>query len=83
MIGDGFRPSPFCRVPPPVGGVSVDYTVHMHRLPSVKRSGDEEWLEGVFATADSTSAIALERGVLSGGDGITIAETFHTRYTGG
>ena len=63
--------------------MSVDYTVHIHRLPPDVRAEDEGWLEGVFATADATGAIALERGVLSDGDGITIAETFHTRYTGG
>ena len=83
MIGDWFPPSPFRRLLPPLGGVSVDYTVHIHRLPSGEQTGDDGWLAGVFVTADSTGAIALERGVLSGGDGITIAETFHTRYTGG
>ena len=83
MIGDWFPPSPFRRLLPPQGGVSVDYAVHIHRLPSRERAADDGWLEGVFAAADATGAIALERGVLSGGDGITIAETFHTRYTGG
>ena len=84
MIGDWFPPSPFRRLLPPLGGVSVDYTVHIHRLPSGEQASDDDgWLEGVFVTADSTAAIALERGVLSDGDGITIAETFHTRYTGG
>jgi acyl-CoA thioesterase len=83
MIGDWFPPSPFRRLLPPLGGVSLDYTIHIHRLPSDERPGDDGWLEGVFFTADSTGAIALERGVLSTGDGTTIAETFHTRYTGG
>ena len=83
MIGDWFPPSPFRRVMPPVGGVSIDYTVHIHRLPGGDDSADRGWLEGVFSAADSTGAIALERGVLSGADGVSIAETFHTRYTGG
>jgi len=83
MIGDWFPPSPFRRLLPPAGGVSVDYTVHIHRLPSGGRADEDSWLEGVFIAADSTGAIALERGVLSGGDGIAIADTFHTRYTGG
>ena len=34
-------------------------------------------------TANSAKAIALERGASRVSDGITIAETFHTRYTGG
>ncbi len=83
MIGDWFPPSPFRRLLPPHGGVSVDYTIHIHRLPSPAPSDDDSWLEGVFVTADSAAGIALERGVLSGRDGITIADTFHTRYTGG
>lgn len=83
MIGDWFPPSPFRRLAPPAGGVSIDYTVHIHRLPSGDDAGDGAWLEGVFNTADSTGAIALERGVLCAADGVAIAETFHTRYTGG
>jgi acyl-CoA thioesterase len=83
MIGDWFPPSPFRRLLPPQGGVSVDYTVHLHRLPTLEQPGDSGWLQGVFVTADSSGAIALERGVLSDSDGVTIAETFHTRFTGG
>ena len=83
MIGDWFPPSPFRRLQPPQGGISVDYTVHLHRLPAADLPDDGGWLQGVFVTADSAGAIALERGVLSDGDGVTIAETFHTRFTGG
>lgn len=83
MIGDWFPPSPFRRLLPPQGGVSVDYTVHLHRLPIDGQAHGDCWLQGVFVTADSAGAIALERGVLSDGDGVTIAETFHTRFTGG
>jgi len=81
MIGDWFPPSPFRRLQPPAGGVSLDYTVHIHRLPSHARPA--LWLEGVFTAADSSGGIALERGVLSTPDGVAVAETFHTRYTGG
>jgi acyl-CoA thioesterase len=86
MIGDWFPPSPFRRLAPPAGGVSIDYTIHIHRLPEPCDRAirdDERWLEGVFISAQSSGMIALERGVLSGPDGVPIAETFHTRYTGG
>jgi len=41
-----------------------------------------EWLEGVFEDANSVDGIALERGVLTTADGVAVAETFHTRWTG-
>ena len=79
MIGDWFPPSPFRRFDPPVGGVSIDYTIHIHRTIEL---GDDEWLEGVFETANSVDGLALEHGVLATADGVAIAETFHTRWTG-
>ena len=77
--GDWLPPSPFRRVTPPVGGVSVDYTVHLHRTLVL---GDDEWLAAVFTTRDSAGGLALEHGTLSGADGGIVAETFHTRWTG-
>ncbi|MCU1397337.1 MAG: hypothetical protein JWN62_446 [Acidimicrobiales bacterium] len=78
MIGDWFPPSPFRRFAPPTGGVSVDYTVHVHRtLPAAR----DMWLEGVFEARTSSGAIALERGTLATADGVAVAETFHTRWT--
>ena len=79
MIGDWFPPSPFRRVQIPIGGVSIDYTVHLHRT-AVLAAG--EYLEGVFTTENSVGGIALEHGTLCTGDGIAVAETFHTRWTG-
>jgi len=79
MIGDWFPPSPFRRFEPPIGGVSIDYSVHIHRLPTL---AEGEWLEGVFEAANSADGIALERGVLTTADGVAVAETFHTRWTG-
>ena len=79
MIGDWFPPAPFRRLVPPAGGVSIDYTVHLHRtLPA----DPDLWLEGVFEAADQHGGIALERGVLTTPDGAPVAETFHTRWTG-
>ena len=79
MIGDWFPPSPFRRFEPPIGGVSIDYTIHVHR--TVPAPGDR-WLEGVFVAATSAGGIALERGTLADADGTMVAETFHTRWTG-
>lgn len=79
MIGDWFPPSPFRRVGPPIGGVSIDYTIHIHRVVDL---ADDEWLEGVFETANSFDGLALEHGVLSTPAGLAVAETFHTRWTG-
>jgi acyl-CoA thioesterase len=79
MAGDWFPPSPFRRVPIPIGGVSVDYTVHVHRTVSL---APDEWLEAVFETPNSASGLALEHGTLATPDGSLVAETFHTRWTG-
>jgi acyl-CoA thioesterase len=79
MIGDWFPPSPFRRLTPPTGGVSIDYTVHVHQtLPA----STDLWLEGVFRADTNVDGIALEHGTLSHPDGTAIAETFHTRWTG-
>jgi acyl-CoA thioesterase len=77
--GDWFPPSAFRRVAPPIGGVSVDYSVHLHRTVTLD---PEEWLTGVFITANSIDGLALEHGTLSAADGLVVAETFHTRWTG-
>ena len=79
MIGDWFPPSPFRRLTPPTGGVSIDYTVHVHQ--TVPASADL-WLEGVFRADTNVDGIALEHGTLSLPDGGVVAETFHTRWTG-
>jgi acyl-CoA thioesterase len=79
MIGDWFPPSPFRRLTPPTGGVSIDYTVHVHQtLPPTP----DLWLEGVFHADRNVDGIALEHGVLCLPGGVAVAETFHTRWTG-
>jgi acyl-CoA thioesterase len=77
--GDWFPPSAFRRVAPPIGGISVDYTVHLHRTLTLP---EDEWLAAVFTTADSVGGLALEHGTLATTDGVVVAETFHTRWTG-
>jgi acyl-CoA thioesterase len=80
MILDWFPPSPFTRNDPPTGGVSVDYTVHLHRtLPALAA---DEWLTGWFQADVSTDGLALERGTIRDPDGRVLAESFHTRWTG-
>ena len=79
MIGDWFPPSPFRRLAPPTGGVSVDYTVHFHR--QVAGRPESRWLQGVFDATTSHAGIALEHGTLATADGLLVAETFHTRWT--
>jgi acyl-CoA thioesterase len=79
MILDWFPPSPFTRVDPPSGGVSLDYTVHLHRtLPELR---DDEWLGGAFGVEVSEGGIALEHGTIADPDGRVLAESFHTRWT--
>ncbi len=80
MILDWFPPSPFSRGNPPVGAVSVDYSIHVHR--TLDRLADDEWLGGEFQAEVSAGALALERGRLIGPDGSLVAESFHTRWTG-
>lgn len=79
MVGDWFPPSPFRRVAIPIGGVSVDYTVHVHRTVTL---GADEWLAAVFTTPTSTGGLALEHGLVTTMDGRAVADTFHTRWTG-
>ena len=80
MILDWFPPSPFTRVDPPTGGVSIDYTVHLHRtLPPLR---DGQWLGGRFRADVSEGGIALEHGAILDPDGKLLAESFHTRWTG-
>ncbi len=80
MILDWFPPSPFTRVDPPTGGVSIDYTVHLHRTLPPLRAG--EWLGGRFRADVSEGGIALEHGTILDPDGRILAESFHTRWTG-
>ena len=79
MALDWFPPASFTRVDPPTGGVSVNYTIHLHRtLPWLDA---DEWLGGLFHVDISASGIALEKGLITGPDGSVLAESFHTRWT--
>ena len=80
MILDWFPPSPFTRNDPLTGGVSIDYTVHVHR--TLDALPEDDWLTGVFHADQSTDGLALEHGTLRDADGRVLAESFHTRWTG-
>jgi acyl-CoA thioesterase len=80
MILDWFPPSPFTRNDPPTGGVSIDYTVHLHR--TMDTLAEDEWLTGFFRADLSSDGLALEHGAIRDPDGRVLAESFHTRWTG-
>jgi hypothetical protein len=80
MLLDWFPPSPFTRVEPPTGGVSVDFTVHLHR--TLGELADGEWMTGAFEVERSVGGLALEHGTIVGPDGTVLGESFHTRFTG-
>ena len=80
MIVDWFPPAAFTRLDPPAGGVSIDLTVHIHRVRSALHEG--EWLEGSFRADTSHGGLALEHGHVRDPAGGLLAESFHTRWTG-
>ena len=80
MVMDWFPPAAFTRIDPTTGGVSVDYTVHLHRPDPQLAPGS--WLAGEFQTDVSVDGLALEHGTLRDPDGHLVAEAFHTRWTG-
>ena len=63
MALDWFPPASFSRVDPPVGGISISYTIHIHR--TLDHLGDDEWLGGVFHADISAGGIALEKGLIT------------------
>lgn len=81
MVLDYFPPAAWTKVDPPAGGVSVDYTVHIHRtLDDVLPA--EQWLAVSLRADVSTAGLSLEHGAIAAPDGRLLAESFHTRWTG-
>ena len=56
--------------------MSVDDTVHIHRVPELPA---DAWLPAVFEARDAADGLVLERGRIAAPDGSMIAESFHTR----
>ncbi len=81
MALDWFPPASFSRIDPPAGGISISYTVHVHR--TLAELGAGEWLGGIFHADISAGAIALEKGLITDPSGRALAESFHTRWTAG
>jgi acyl-CoA thioesterase len=79
MAADCFPPPAFARTEAPIGGMSIDMTVHVHRsgflLP------EDGWLVGSFEIDDSAGGLAVEHGRLTLLDGTVVAESFQTRLT--
>jgi len=78
---DFFPPAAWTKVPPPTGGVSVDYTVHVHRTLDAPLA-DAEWLAVSLRSDISHEGLSLEHGAVAAPDGTLLAESFHTRWTG-
>jgi acyl-coenzyme A thioesterase PaaI-like protein len=81
MALDWFPPASFTRIDPPAGGISLSYTIHIHR--TLEYLGEDEWLGGVFRADISADGIALEKGMITDPAGRILAESFHTRWTAG
>ncbi len=79
MVADWFPPCSFVVHEPPTGGVSVDYTVHIHR--TLSGLAPDEWLAARFDAPVSNGGLALEHGVVVGPRGEALVESFHTRWT--
>jgi acyl-CoA thioesterase len=80
MILDWLPPATFAREDPPNGGVSIDYTVHLHRT-SYDLPGDD-WLAAELRADISHDGLALEQGMVVDPAGHVLAQSFHTRWTG-
>ena len=79
MAADCFPPPAFARTEAPIGGMSIDMVVHVHRsgfsLP------DDGWLVGSFEIDDSAGGLAVEHGRITQLDGTMVAESLQTRLT--
>lgn len=79
MACDWFPPPAFSRTEAPVGGVSIDFTAHIHRQGLILGVG--EWLVGTFEVPTSSAGLGVEHGRLTTMDGTVVAESFQTRLT--
>ncbi len=79
MAVDCLPPAALARTEPPTGGMSIDFTVDIHR--SGLRLGEGAWLDGSVEIDDGTSGLAVEHACITRLDGSVVAETFRTRST--
>lgn len=78
MASDWFPPPAFVRFEPPIGGISIDLTTHVHR--TLTTIADDEWLAASFEISNSTGGMATEHGRIATVDGNLLAESFQTRW---
>jgi acyl-CoA thioesterase len=78
MASDWFPPPAFVRLEPPLGGVSVDLTTHVHQ--TLRSLGPDEWLTASFEIVTSAGGMATEHGRIATLDGHLLAESFQTRW---
>lgn len=78
MASDWFPPPAFVRLAPPLGGISVDLTTHVHH--TVDALDDDEWLTASFEVTTSAGGLATEHGRIATVDGDVLAESFQTRW---
>lgn len=78
MASDWFPPPAFVRVEPPVGGISIDLTTHVHH--TLATLADDEWLAASFEVTTSSGGLATEHGRIATVEGLVLAESFQTRW---
>lgn len=77
MASDWFPPPAFVRVDPPLGGISIDLTTHIHRTIDTDQ---HDWLAARFEIDTSSAGLAVEHGRICTLDGTVLAESFQTRW---
>lgn len=80
MATDWFPPPAFVRIDPPLGGISIDLTTHVHRTIDTDQ---HDWLTARFEIDTSSAGIAVEHGRICTIDGTILAESFQTRWIAG
>lgn len=78
MASDWFPPPAFVRLEPPLGGISIDLTTHVHQPLAPLAEGT--WLTASFEITTSSGGIATEHGRIATVEGLVIAESLQTRW---
>lgn len=77
MASDWFPPPAFVRIEPPLGGISIDLTTHVHHTID---HDQHDWLVARFEIDTSSGGLAVEHGRICTLDGTVLAESFQTRW---
>ena len=81
MALDWFPPASFTRIDPPAGGISISYTIHVHRTldRTCRRRMARRHLPGRHQRGRDRAG----EGLIADPAGRILAESFHTRWTAG